>query len=159
MNWGEEDLEIEIGRVNIDEAQTIQQLQKECFEEDFKKYGECPPYSENVEKLIKKINEDIFYKVSIDNKIVGAIQLYDRHDEHFHLNMICIHPDYQNYSIGTKLIEFVEKQYPNLELWTLITPEKSFRNHYFYEKMGYKKVGEIIKSDCLTLWEYEKRNK
>lgn len=150
-------MEIEIGKVIIEEAEIIQQLQKECFEEDFKKYGECPPYSENIPNILKKINEDIFYKVKIDNKIKGAIQLYDRGNAHLHLNMICIHIDYQNFSLGTMLTQFMEKQYPDINLWTLITPEKSIRNHHFYEKMGYKKVGESIHSDYLALWEYEKR--
>jgi hypothetical protein len=40
--------------------------------------------------------------------------------------------------------------------WRLITPAGSARNRHFYEKLGYRKVGEHRRSDRLTLIEYEK---
>lgn len=33
-NWGGEGLKIEISKANIDDAQTLKELQKKCFEED-----------------------------------------------------------------------------------------------------------------------------
>ncbi|POF46267.1 GNAT family N-acetyltransferase, partial [Staphylococcus pseudintermedius] len=38
------------------------------------------------------------------------------------------------------------------------TPHKSFRNHHFYESLGFKKYGEAILSDKLTLFKYVKYN-
>ena len=40
-------------------------------------------------------------------------------------------------------MELIEKQYDWAKVWRLITPYKSYRNHHFYEKLGYKKVSEI----------------
>jgi len=42
--------------------------------------------------------------------------------------------------------------------WSLDTPYLSYRNHHFYEKMGYKKVGEtqLEKGSKFRLFEYEK---
>lgn len=45
-------------------------------------------------------------------------------------------------------------------MWRLHTPYKNYRNHHFYEKMGYKKIGETVpKVDKVGfyLFEYEKR--
>lgn len=42
----------------------------------------------------------------------------------------------------------------------LHTPYKNFRNHHFYEKMGYKKIGETQPKEDKNgfyLFEYEKR--
>jgi hypothetical protein len=48
--------------------------------------------------------------------------------------------------------------YPDARKWSLDTPYKSYRNHYFYEKHGYVKVGETQpeKENEFYLFLYEK---
>lgn len=65
-------------------------------------------------------------------------------------------PEYHNKGIGQKAIQFVENENPEAKVWHLITPFKSYRNHHFYEKMGYVKASEYKHSDCLTMFEYKK---
>ncbi|WP_425466314.1 GNAT family N-acetyltransferase [Niallia taxi] len=59
--------------------------------------------------------------------------------ERMHIDKVFITPSKQNKSTGTMAIQFLEKQFSDVKLWTLYTPSLSFRNHYFYEKFGYKK--------------------
>ena len=69
-----------------------------------------------------------------------------------------ISPEYQNKKIGTGVMALIEKKYKKIKKWWLFTPYKEFRNHYFYEKIGYKKVGESqpIENNAFTLFRYEK---
>src|SRR5690606_39394974 len=65
--------------------------------------------------------EDEFYKSVVDGQIVGGIILFEREPGHFHLDVLNIVPEYQNYGIGTRAIEFIEQTYPASK-WTLDTP-------------------------------------
>jgi len=42
-------------------------------------------------------------------------------------------------------MEFIEdeKEFADAERWILETPHKSFKNHYFYEKLGYVRTGKV----------------
>ncbi len=52
----------------------------------------------------------------------------------------------------------IEKQYNKAKVWTLVTPYKAYRNHHFYEKFGYTKVGEIQPdpNNPFKVFEYKK---
>jgi len=54
---------------------------------------------------------------------------------------------------------FIEKEaeFANAKSWFLETPHRSFKNHYFYEKLGYVKTGQIEEiNDNLKLIYFEK---
>jgi hypothetical protein len=54
-------------------------------------------------------------------------------------------------------MKFLFEEFAGAEKWTLETPYLSFRNHHFYEKLGYKKVGETQpEPDGFHLFLYEK---
>jgi GNAT superfamily N-acetyltransferase len=84
----------------------------------------------------------MYYKITHLDKIIGGIKLFDLGNNHFNLGTIYIDPVYQNMKISTKAIKFIEEEYPDVKIWSLDTPYKSYRNHYLYEKLGYVKVGE-----------------
>ena len=115
-----------------------------------------PPGYDSVEATLKKIIEDEFYKIVVDGQIVGGIILFEREPGHFHLDVLNIVPEYQNYGIGTQAMKFIEQKYPATK-WTLDTPAYAIRNQHFYEKFGYVKVGEKYEADVFLLFAYEKR--
>lgn len=55
-------------------------------------------------------------------------------------------------------MKMIFEKLTNKNKWTVYTPHKSFRNHHFYESLGFKKYGEAILSDKLTLFKYVKYN-
>ncbi|MDP4145232.1 MAG: GNAT family N-acetyltransferase [Bacillota bacterium] len=150
-------MKIYIKEAEIYDVYRIRELQKKCFKDDFEKYGESPSYTENITRTLQKLTKDIFYKAVLDKKIVGVVHIYNWGEGHFHLNMICVDPDYQNRGIGTCLVNYVEDKLTEATLWTLITAEENYKNHHFYEKFGYKKVGEVVHSQYLTFRQYEKK--
>jgi len=61
---------------------------------------------------------------------------------------LIVHPNYQNKGIGTKLINQIEKYFEDEKInkYELFTGEKSQKNIYLYQKLGYK----IFKTEKLS---------
>ena len=83
-----------------------------------------------------------YYKICVDGRIIGGIIAFPQGHGTCNLGRIFIHPDYQNRGIGTQAMAFIEGEFPDARKWTLGTPSWATRNHHFYEKVGYVKVGE-----------------
>lgn len=147
--------EIKFERAIVDDAFRLMEVQQLCFREDYDKYGECPSYIEKVDDMINKIENSIYYKVVYKGIIIGSMEIYKRDTAHYHLYTICIHPEFQNMGIGKKALKFLFTNHPDISVWTLVTPINSYRNRYFYEKIGFKQIDKKVHSDKLTLIKYE----
>ena len=104
----------------------------------------------------KHIKNIIVIKILDSSKIIGDIQIIENPDKNYYLRVISITPEYQGLGIGQKSIEYIESELCDAKEWNLITPFKSFRNHHFYEKMGYQKIGEYKHSEVLVMYKYRK---
>jgi len=94
----------------------------------------------------------------VGDQIIGGVILFDMHQRHFNLGRIFVDPDWQDRGIGTQAIQFIEKTFPYVKRWSLDTPEWAVRNHHFYEKLGYVRVGEEVPPGVdMRLYLYEKR--
>lgn len=83
-----------------------------------------------------------YYKVIHNEVLAGVLLISYTGREHARVDRFYIHPTFQNKGIGSKSISLMEEMYPMVKVWTLDTIQKSIRNHGFYEKNGYEKVGE-----------------
>jgi GNAT superfamily N-acetyltransferase len=118
-----------------------------AFDDDSRRFrgkleGCGPPGYNTGEFLRKWMKEGICYKMTIDGIAVGAFIVFVEEDGNNVLATIFIDPEFQNLGIGTEAIRFIEETYPNARRWRLGTPEWATRNHHFYEKCGFKKIGE-----------------
>lgn len=82
-----------------------------------------------------------YYKVILDETIVGGVIVGSMIGEHKVLERIFVDPDYFRKGIGTRAMELIFERYPDAKLWTLGTPEWNVRNKQFYEKLGFVQVG------------------
>jgi GNAT superfamily N-acetyltransferase len=114
-----------------------------------------PPGYDSLEHVLKKINEEDYYKIVLDGQIVGGIVVWDEGEGHFHLDLIFLEPAFHNQGIGSQAMQFIEQKY-SAQRWTLDTPSYAIRNQHFYEKFGYVKTGETAYPDII-LFAYEKR--
>jgi GNAT superfamily N-acetyltransferase len=141
------------------DAETLRDVQIASFHSDALNYPGVkpsgPPGYDQIETVLRKLQESDYYKIVADGKIVGGITVYNYEQGHFHLDLLYIDPAYHNLGIGTRAMEFIERTYP-ATMWTLDTPTYATRNHHFYEKFGYVKMRERPESDDVTLIEYEK---
>jgi GNAT superfamily N-acetyltransferase len=79
------------------------------------------------------------YKVSKNNRPVGAIIVWVNENNENVLGNIFVDPDLQNQGLGTVIWRFIEAEYPDTIIWRTDTPGFSKRNHHFYvNKCGFK---------------------
>lgn len=131
-------------KATVDDVEELISIRNKCFYSDYIKYGECPGYNISKEHMIKKISNNISYKIICDNKTVGNISVTDNNDSTYYLGCLCVIPDYENQGIGQESLRFIESTFPNATVWTLETPADKKKNHYFYKKAGYIIVKEYI---------------
>lgn len=146
---------IKIEKANIEDSLKILDLFKVCFKDDFDKYGDIPYYVDKIEIINDRIKKSIFYKILIDNIIIGVVEIFKKDVNHYYINSICIHPEYQNMGIGQKIVNQIINKHNDVQTWSLYIPIDSFRTRYFFEKIGFKQVDKKLHTDKLTLIKYE----
>jgi ribosomal protein S18 acetylase RimI-like enzyme len=137
-------MEIVFERADVNDAENLIKIRNQCFYSDYIKYGECPGYNMSLESMKNSIESGISYKIICDNWIIGNISIRDNQDHTYYLACLCVVPEFENKGIGRTAIHFIENEYSDAVLWTLVTPSDKYRNHYFYQKSGYKMVKEYM---------------
>lgn len=133
---------LEFMRVGLDDLEEYMKAKIDAFTEDVAIYGFGPSGYDDIDLQRENITKYATYKMVLDDKIIGGMSCRELEDGIFWLGGIYIDSQHQNMGIGAKAITFLEKEFPQAKRWRLDTPYKSYRNHHFYEKMGYKKIGE-----------------
>ena len=160
-------VDVKIVKASLDDAKELTKISKLSFDDDSLQHGlgetGGPPGYDSIAAQRRWIKLTFYYKFIVNNEIVGGMftesgkRFYQKSSKnHFYFIRIFIHPDYQNLGIGTKAMLFIENEFPYATKWTLDTPSWAERNHYFYEKLGYKKVGEKKEQENFILYFYEK---
>jgi len=150
---------IAIFPAEISEAEILKDISISAFKENYEKYGHYPPGIESLEWHKDKIKNEIYYKIQYDREIVGGVYLSLHPGNEIKIEFIFLNPEYHGKKIGTEVMTLIEEEHKEIKKWFLLTPYKDFRNHHFYEKLGYQKVAEI-KSDEnseFKLFQYEKK--
>ena len=142
----------------ISDAELLKDIAVSGFKENFEKYGHYPPGLESIEWHQDKIRNEIYYKILYNSKIIGGAYLAQHPNHEMKIEFIFLSPDYHGKKIGTQVMTLIEGKHKKIKKWSLFTPYKDFRNHHFYEKLGYLKVGEIKpdESTDFKLFHYEK---
>ncbi|ATP40080.1 hypothetical protein CSE16_08465 [Solibacillus sp. R5-41] len=141
-----------------EEVEELLLIQQEAFANDLNKYQdfETSPVNESSERLLYKVENFLHYTIWYDEQIIGGIDIREGKEAKYRLNRIFLANTYQNKGLGTHIMQRIEAEFPNAVEWSLDTPHLNNRNHHFYEKLGFKKVGEHKISDKLILFDYKK---
>lgn len=124
-------MEIEFIKASEDDAEKFVEVQNKSFYSDYLKYGMCPGYGRNAKEIIEAMKNDFVFKIVVDKEVVGKISVKQIKDDEYHVNCLCIIPEYENKGIGQKAMAFIEKQFSYAKKWSLETPADNLRNHYF----------------------------
>ncbi|MFA8344199.1 MAG: GNAT family N-acetyltransferase [Rhodothermaceae bacterium] len=140
------------------EAELMKSLSVQAFTSDFEKYGSFPPGIESFEWHKNEIEKGHYYKIIDDTKVAGGICVIPSLNDEIEIKYLFISDSFQNKGIGSEVMCLIEKMYTAFKIWNLVTPGEAYRNHHFYEKLGYRKVGEFLPDPekPFKLFEYRK---
>ncbi|WIY58943.1 GNAT family N-acetyltransferase [Bacillus arachidis] len=138
-------MNIRLEKAKNSDAQAIFEIQVMAFMPLLEKYKDyhTNPAKETIERVITRINNPNgrFYKILVDNNLVGAICVFWREDVQFWISPMFILPTEQGRGIAQKAIKLIEEMFPQAITWELATILEEKRNCHLYEKMGYIKTG------------------
>ena len=160
-------MELKVKKTIVEELGYLVKLESDSFEVNAKYFenGVIPPFPEEDEEKysFKALSEQkdtetltIFYK----NEIVGGVIVKDIEPKAKEVLLFFIAPEMQGKNIGQKALNIVEKMYPKIETWRLVTPTQVLRNAVFYiNKCGYSivKVDEWDKEKECGMFVFEKK--
>lgn len=130
---------MEIERAMISDAEEILSLQKLAYRSEAEIYNDfnIPPLVQTLESIEKDFENQYFLKAVMDGKIVGSVRAYTKEGTCY-IGRLIVHPDFQNRGIGTDLMNEIERIFNTCRRFELFTGDKSERNLYLYQKLGYK---------------------
>ena len=141
------DKELVLEHVLDEDCENIRDIMVKVYEDEKGKWFQnggrpyIPGYS-SVDMQKYHTWDNKYYKIIYNNSIVGVILLSYTGREHARVDRLYILPEYQGSGLGSKVLKSIEELFPEVNEWSLDTIQQSPRNHYFYEKNGYKLVGE-----------------
>ena len=155
-------MDIKLIAANLEDLNTILQMQKEAFSELYAKYQdtETSPATEKYENILFRFNqpETTYYFITADNVKVGVIRIVDCKDgvTRKRISPIFIMPEYRNQGYAQQAIKEAERIHGKGH-WKLDTILQEEGNCYLYEKLGYHQTGKTEQiNDKMTIVYYEK---
>lgn len=137
-------MDIKIIRAQKQDAQRVAEVYNASFYSDYVRYGECPGYGKTQESILAGMEKNKMYKILKDDKIVGAISVWEEKPGHYYLGGICVEPESAGKGIGQQAMRFLDREFSRSVHWALETPADKLQNHYFYQKFGYAVTREYL---------------
>ncbi|MDZ5471315.1 GNAT family N-acetyltransferase [Bacillus sp. 31A1R] len=150
---------ITLEKATIADIELLTDIMKRAFDEEARKwlpneeivdYNIQPPGYDSVEMTRYSVEELNFYKVMVEEKIVGGVIVTLSGQSYGRVDRIFIDVHYQGRGIGSKVIELIEEEFPTVRIWDLETSPRQKSNLHFYEKMGYNRVFETEDEVCFV---------
>jgi len=155
---------LEVKPATAADIDTLRKIQEESFQDDVARYPgrlDCPAF-ETAERISEKCLKYSYYAFwlrigSGSRLIIGGAEVRFKPDGICaRIGRIYISPAFQDRHLGREAMLAIENLHPHIRKWTLDTPYLNFRNHHFYEKLGYVKIGETVLDRGFALFDYEK---
>lgn len=141
-------MNVEFRRTEVADTEQCILARANAFKEEVSMYGHGPGKMDSVKKerefIINAEGNNFSYILLENGKIIGGIKGVDKGNGDFYLKCIYVTLEYQNKNVGGMIMKFLNNKFPNATTWTLETPYLSYRNHHFYEKHDFIKVGETV---------------
>lgn len=136
------DLKISIESASIKDATSILNIQKKAYQTEAEIYQDwnIPPLTQTLDELITEFQTLCILKAVISKqddhvKIVGSVRAIEDGDI-IQIGRLMVEPKLQGLGIGTKLLDAIERIYPERRL-ELFTGHLSLDNLKLYKKLGY----------------------
>lgn len=149
-----------IEQADIIDAEEILSLQKLCYISEAEIYSDysIPPLVQTKDEIKAHFEDYFFLKAVESGRIIGSVKARMSSHDTCYIGRLIVHPDFQNYGIGTQLMERIEEIFSKCKRWELMTGDKSEKNIKFYEKRGYHTFKIEKLTSKLNLVYFEKLN-
>ena len=149
---------MEIEKATILDAEEILVLQKLAYRSEAEIYNDfnIPPLLQTLESIQKDFEKQFFLKAIFSGRIIGSVRAYTK-EETCYIGRLIVPPDFQNQGIGTKMMNEIEKIFSPHQRFELFTGDRSERNLYLYQKLGYKIFKKANITDQTTIVYLEKK--
>lgn len=147
-----------IEKATILDAEKLTEIMKRTFDEEAKQwlcgqegvidYNIQPPGYSSIEMTMYSIEELDYFKVIMDEEIVGGIIVTISGKSYGRIDRIFVEPKHQGIGIGAQVIDFIEEEFPSVRIWDLETSSRQINNHHFYKKMGFETIFETEDEYC-----------
>ena len=146
-----------IERANVENAGEILDLQKLAYQSEGALYDDytIPPLTQTLEEITADFERQLFLKASVDGRIIGSVRAYESEGTCC-IGRLIVHPDFQNQGVGTRLLNEIERAFGQARRYELFTGDKSERNLYLYQKLGYQPFKTEMVTEDLVLVFLEK---
>ena len=154
-------MNIKLVRIGVNEVENLWNMQINAFKSLLEKYQDfgTSPGAESKEKIKAKLLQDYtyFYYIYVDENIVGAVRVVDKKDaSRKRIAPIFIVEHYRNKGIAQRVFSEIERIHGENN-WKLDTIFQEKGNCYLYEKLGYKRIGELERiNDAMDIVYYVK---
>jgi len=147
-----------VDRATISDAEEILALQKLAYRSEAEIYNDfnIPPLVQTLEELKKDFENQYFVKALLDVRIIDSVRAYSKGGTCY-IGRLIVHPDFQNRGIGTRLMNEIERIFNNCRRFELFTGDRSERNLFLYQKLGYRIFKRAQITDQTTIVYLEKK--
>jgi len=150
-----------IQKATIEDATLIHSIQLEAFKPLLDKYQDfdTSPANETIHRTIDRLQQKQtdYYLIVYDKITVGAIRIVKKGNRRYRVSPIFMLPEYQGKGIASVTMQVAESLYADAVVWELDTILEEQKLCGLYEKLGYRKTGEITKiNERMTIVFYEK---
>jgi tyrosine decarboxylase/aspartate 1-decarboxylase len=128
-----------IERAGIDDAQAVLDLQKLAYQSEAALNNDytIPPLRQTLNEMKVDLENQVVLKASLGGEIVGSVRAYLKDGTCF-IGRLIVQPELQNRGIGTRLLDEIEAAFGQARRFELFTSDRSDRNLYLYQKLGYR---------------------
>lgn len=129
-------------RAQKSDAPEILALQKTAYQSEAEIYGDdsLPALQQTLGELEQDFDrprDPIVLKTVVNGKIIGSVRGWVT-DGTAHIGRVLVHPYFQRRGIGRRLIEEIQKAYPDVKHFEVRTGHRSERNLHQFRKMGFR---------------------
>jgi phage replication-related protein YjqB (UPF0714/DUF867 family)/GNAT superfamily N-acetyltransferase len=151
-------INIVIERATISDAEEILVLQKLAYRSEAEIYNDfgIPPLVQTLRNIQEDFEKQFFLKAVLSGRIIGSVRAYAKEGTCY-IGRLIVHPEFQNQGIGTKLMNEIEKSFSTCHRFELFTGDRSKRNLYLYQRLGYKIFKTANITDQTTIVYLEKK--
>ncbi len=149
---------VTISEATVDDIPSIFFLQKRAFVQEAEinggNYG-ISPIKQTFHELTEEFSGYRYLKAVVNNTIIGSVRAVQNGDTCF-IGRLVTEPVFQNFGLGTMLMNAIETAFLNVKRFELFTGEASTGNVRFYLNRGYRIFDKKVDVPGVWLVMFEK---